>query len=241
MIESIQALLRLQEVDLRLAAAREESERFPSERQLAAAERAREAAEVAAANEVLTREEQRQRHLELELRDVEALLEKLGSQLYEVTSKLALEALESETARAREHKSSHEDAILELLEEIDTARDALRDARAREEQGREAGEANEASRIARERELEEEVAGLEQTRCERAEAVDAAAVDAYDHARRRQLPALVFVEAKSCPLCRMVIAPQRLLDLRSAKSLVTCGSCGRIFYGEKVQQAEQSR
>ena len=241
MIESIQALLRLQEVDLRLAAAREESERLPSERQAAAAERVRESAEVAVASEVLTREEQRHRQLELELGDVEALLEKLGLQLYEITSKQALEALESEVARARERKSSHEDAILDLLEKIDVARDELSRARASQTEGEKAGEASEANRIVREPELEEEIAGLEQTRRERAEGVDATAVAAYDHARRRRLPALVFVDTKSCPQCRIVIAPQRLLELRTARTLVNCGSCGRILYGDKVQQAEQSR
>ena len=240
MIESIQALLRLQEIDLCLEASRSEADQFPIQRQAAAAERSREEAEAVAAAEELRREEQRQRELDSELRDVEALLEKLDAQLYEITSKQALDALQHEQTNARERKSGHEDLILELLEKIDLAREVLARAERDQGQGAAAREADEQLRAQREQVLGEQMARLDDARRERTAGLDANLIAAYDFARRKRLPAVIFAESKACPRCRIMIAPQRRVDLRTAKSLVTCGSCGCILYGDKIQQAEQA-
>jgi predicted nucleic acid-binding Zn-ribbon protein len=240
LIESIQALLRLQEIDLCIEAARREGEQLPIQRQTALGERGREEAVAAAAAEELQSHEQSQRQLESELRDVEVLLEKLDAQLYEITSQQALEALQHELAHARTRKSEHEDAILELMEQIDVARDVLARAETDQREGVAAGEAAEQVRAEREQELEVELKRLEESRGGRLGELEAGLIGAYDHARRNRLPAVVFVTERSCPSCRIMISPQSLVDLRTAKTLVTCGSCSCILDGDKVQQAEHA-
>ncbi len=239
MIESIQALLRLQEVDLCLEAARREADQLSPQREAAAAERTREEAAAVEAAEDLRCQEQHRRQLESELSEVEAVLEKLDRQLYEITSKHALDALQHEQANARQRKSKHEDAILELMEKIDLGRDVLAGAESGQRDGAVSGATAEEARAERERVLALQMERLEQARRDRLGGLDARLIGAYDNARRKRLPAVAFIEAKSCPSCRIMVAPQRLVDLRSATKLVTCGSCGCILYGDKVLQAEQ--
>jgi len=240
LIEAIQSLLRLQEIDLQLHAAREELASFPLLRAAAAAERAKELASVEAAEQVVADEERKHRALESELNDVEAVLERLGTQLYEVTSKHALEALQNELDRSNGVKSEKEDLILALLEEIDAASQAVAAARQAARDGEASGAAEEAARTERERALEAEVERLEGIRSERETGLDAPVVRAYDGARRKRLPAVVFVETKVCPVCQMAIGPQKWIELTRADALVHCGTCDRILYGDKVAQAEQA-
>ncbi len=155
-----------------------------------------------------------------------------------MTSKQALTALEHELARAREQKSSHEDQILELLEAIDAAEVAVEQAERDQREGEAARADGEAEMATRETELAQKIEDLRAGRADRTIGLDAALLQDYEAARRKRLPALAYAETKSCPVCRMVIPPQRLVELREVRKLVDCVSCGRILYGEKVRDAE---
>ena len=240
MIEAIQSLLRLQEVDLQLHAAGEELAAIGPRRVAAAAERARERLGVEEAEKALAEIEHRNRELEGELRDVEAVLEKLNAQVYEVTSKQALEALQKELSRAEGQKSDREDLILELLESIDSATGVLEAVRTTEREGKEAGAGEEVELCKREQECAADIERLEPIRSELASGVEAGVIRAYDRARRKRLPAVVFTEEKSCPICRMKLGAQMLIELRAADVLVHCGTCDRILFGEKVAEAERA-
>jgi len=239
LIAAIQSLLRLQEIDLALHAARTELAAFVPQRQAAAEARTAERNAALSAHQALVEAELRHRALEAELRQVDALVEKLANQLYEVTTKHALDALKSEQAHADEKKSVQEDLILALLEELEAAAGVLAAARERAREGEERGAREEAARAKREPELAAEIARLEALRGDRAGNVEASVIRSYDGARRKRLPAVVFAESKSCPVCRMAISQQKLIYLRAASELVHCGSCDRILYGEKVAEAER--
>jgi predicted nucleic acid-binding Zn-ribbon protein len=238
LIEKIQRLLQLQEIDLQLHDAVLEVASFEPARTAAVSQRAAERAAIAVAEEVLSAAELRHRVLEGDLGAVEALLEKLNAQLYEVTSKTAFDALQSELSRSGSQKSDQEDRILELLDEVDTATATLDTARGAAEQGEAAGAEEEAARSKREQEMQAEITRLEALRVARAAEVDAATLSTYDRTRRKALPTVIFAPEKICPKCRMVISPQKLIDLRALAELVHCGSCDRILYGVKVAEAE---
>jgi predicted nucleic acid-binding Zn-ribbon protein len=238
LIEAIQSLLRLQEIDLQLHAANEELESFPPLRVAAAAQRASELADIATAEQFVADQERQHRALETELGDVEAVLEKLNVQLYEVTSKQALEAIQNELDRAGAKQSLHEDLILDLLEKIDSGNADIEAAQGVAHEGEAQGAVEEAAYAKREKELADEVARLTLLRVDRATGLDPKVIRAYDASRRKRLPAVVFAEAKQCPVCQMVISPQKWIDLAVANALVNCGSCDRILYGEKVAKAE---
>lgn len=238
MIEAIQLLLRLQEIDLQLHAANEELQSFPPLRAAALSQRADERAAVAAAQQSVAELERQQRTLDTELRDVEAVLEKLNVQLYEVTSKQALDALQSELDRAGATKSEHEDQILDLLEKIDSGSAAVEAAQRAASEGLAQGAVEEAAYAKREQELAEEITRLSGMRGDRETGLEAKVIRAYDGARRKRLPAVVYADAKRCPVCRMAISPQKWIELSVATTLVHCGTCDRILYGDKVSAAE---
>jgi predicted nucleic acid-binding Zn-ribbon protein len=240
LIESIQALLRLQDIDLCIEAAQAEVDQIPSQRESALADRSQADAQASASTEELQGHEQLHRQREAELNDVEVLLEKLDAQLYEITSQQALAALQHEVATARQHKSEHEDAILELLDQVDVARDALVRAEANQREVATSTDAAEQARAEREPVLATQLGLLAEARVERQAGLESGVIEAYDAARWKRLPAVIFIDARSCPSCRIMVAPQRLVDLRNVTKLVTCGSCGCILYGEKVRQAEQA-
>ena len=237
MIEAFQDLLRMQELDGAIRAAEQELASFGPQREQAALAADADQAAIADSAAALREVEHEHRRLELELAEADALVAKLDLQLYEVTSKHAMEAMQKEIAAAREHKSRLEDAILELLDAIEAAADAVQIAESRARDESEARAAAESVRTAREREQLAELESLRARRAALAGQVDAVAIQGYEAARRKAWPVLVHVETRSCPACHIVIAPQKWLDITAAGSLVNCGSCHRILYGEKVAAA----
>jgi len=234
LLENLKALLRLQEVDGLIRAATAEAAAIPERRKLAndAREREREAAD--AARDVLAREEHDHRQLEAQLGDIETLIARLDRQLYEVTSKQAHEALQSELAHAREKKSGLEDEILTLLEAIDEASELLAKAEAAQREGEQTGTREEGQMVERERALESELEELAAERAARSVDVEAAVLGVYAAVLRRRWLAVVQATGESCPACHISIPAQRLLEIRASKSLVQCMSCERILYGDKV-------
>ena len=53
----------------------------------------------------------------------------------------------------------------------------------------------------------------------------------YNHVRSRgKLDAVVPIDATTCSACRVILAPQVIVEATKAKALVTCESCQRILY-----------
>lgn len=237
MIEAFQALLRVQELDAGVRTAEKELASFAALREQAALAEAADQAAIEEARAALREAEQSHRRLEQDLAAADALVKKLDLQIYEVTSKQAMEAIQKETAAARQSKSQLEDAILELLDAIETDAEAVQAAGTRSREQASSRADAEAERSERERALRAEVEALGKRRAALVGTVDEGALREYESARRKAWPVLVQVEARSCPACHITIAPQKMLDIAKATSFVTCGSCHRIFYGEKVAAA----
>jgi len=231
-IEEIPKLLRLQEVDRRIRATREEAATFDPEREEARASAASEQAAVEAASQAHTEREQEHRRLESELEDEERLVEKLDAQVYEVTSKQAMDAIQSQIQAAKARKSDLEDEILEILDQVESAL-STREAAVAFEQDQIAERLRlEDARASRELALADEAERLTEERAKRCAEVEAEPLRRYEDARRKAWPVVALAVTKFCPACRIVIPPQRWNELGLAKKFVSCGSCHRILYRE---------
>lgn len=237
MVDEILKLLRLEDVDGRIRNAQEELAAFGPEREDAVAGAASDRAEMEAAAEARDACENVHRHLETELQDADRLVEKLDAQVYEVTSKQAMEAIQKELGAAREKKSGLEDQILETLDQIEAASARVDEAGAVATDRAGEREREEAVRAARETAREAELEQLAAERATHGANVESDVLRRYEDARRKAWPVLARVEIKSCPVCRIVIPPQKWNEIGTAKKLVTCGSCHRILYGDKVAAA----
>ena len=234
MVDEVLKLLRLQEVDGCVREAREELATFGPQREEARAAVASDRAAAEAALATLDEREHEHRRLEAELQDADRLVEKLDGQVYEVTSKHAMDAIQSELEAAQGRKSDLEDQILEILDQIEAASAAVESAAAFErDQGAERARCEEA-RAAREVELVAELERLAGERAKREADVEAQVLRQYEDTRRKAWPILARAETRSCPVCRIVIPPQKWREIGALKKLVTCGSCHRILYGGKV-------
>jgi predicted nucleic acid-binding Zn-ribbon protein len=233
-VEQFRVLLRVQDLDGKIRDAEQEIAGFAPRRADAAGLEAKDAAATEAARTVAGEREAEHRRFESELAVVDALVEKFDAQVYEVTSKHAMEVIQSELAAAQAKKSELEDRILELLDEVEAAEQevAARDAAAGERAAENAREDEEMSR--REPELRGEIEQRQAERVGEISGVEAEVLRGYEEARRRAWPVLVHATKKSCPTCRIVIAPQKWVEISTVRALVTCGSCHRILYGDKV-------
>lgn len=234
MVDEVLKLLRLQDTDSRIREAGAELASFGPEREEAEAAAAVDCAALEAAAAARDEREHEHRGLEAELQDADRLVEKLDAQVYEVTSKQAMDAIQSELEVGKHRKSSLEDQILEVLEVIEGATAACEAAVALEREKSEDRSRRAEARDARETALEVELERLAEDRTQRSGDVEAEALRHYEDARRKAWPVLAQVETKFCPVCRIVIAPQRWIEIGAARKLVSCGSCHRILYAEPV-------
>ncbi len=233
-VEEFQSLLRVQDLDGQVRDLEQEIASFAPRRVEAARAEAADAAAIESAREVSAECEREDRRLESELAVVDALVVKLDAQVYEVVSKQAMDAIQVEISAAQMKKSQLEDRVLELLDAIETATQELsdREVAARERASEHTREHEEMLR--REPELRGEIESLEARRAKEVAGLEPEMLRGYEEARRRAWPVLVHAEAKSCPACRIVIAAQKWMEICGARGLVTCGSCHRILYGDKV-------
>lgn len=225
-------MLRLEESDGRIREGQAELASFPPQREEARSAATSDRAAVEQAEELRAEREREHRNLEAELQDADRLVEKLDAQVYEVTSKQAMEAIQSELVAAKQNKSDLEDRVLEMLEQIEEAGEAVEAAATHERDGSAQRALEADARESREKEVGADLERLADERAQRAAEIDAGVLHQYEGARRKAWPVLALASTKSCPACRIVIAPQKWNDLGTGRKLVSCGSCHRILYRE---------
>jgi predicted nucleic acid-binding Zn-ribbon protein len=235
LLEALKKLVEIQAIDTQLAAVEKEEATIPELR--ASAEQARDRAreELVSAEAALEDAELEERRLEGELRDNEALLDRLDAQTYEVKSTEAYRTLQSEIEHARQAISDGETRILETMERIDETRAELDAAQQREVETRGAGE-EEIAKL--EERVGNELARLRDLRAECAAAIQADALLQYERIAERRSPALRVVSGKACPSCRMAIQPQKAVEIGAAHAVVTCDSCGRILVSQRALEEQ---
>ncbi len=241
MLEGLKHLLELQRLDDELIALEQEHAAVPDRRGRLRDAREAGEARAAAAREALQGGEAQQRGAEQGLQDQEALLKKLEGQQFQVKTNEAYTALLHEMDAARQAISDCETRILESMEAIETAREALRKAEAAaREEGRRI-DADEQSLEAREKELAAGIARLREERGGVARRVPAELAGRYERIASRRRPVVVVVTRELCEGCRVNIPPQSYIEILRGENVVTCGHCQRILIHQERLGASASQ
>lgn len=230
----LQTLVRLQQVDTALDAARRELEQVES--QLG------ESAELVAAREGLAA-------VQRQLRDAQHQARELEYRIQELTGKIAtdegrlyggkvstrdLDALQREIEHLRQQRAKLEDDLLVQMEQVEQLQ------RGQEEAGQTVAarqrqwEADQAELIARRDTLRQLVAERDAQRTQIAAQVSAPTLAIYEELRhsRRGL-AVVPVERNTCRGCRIAVPTSVVTQARLGRAIVRCPSCGRILVVER--------
>jgi predicted nucleic acid-binding Zn-ribbon protein len=227
----LQHLIRLQQLDTDIESARRRIAEIPSVQLALDARLAEQQAAVAAIKQRLAESQTARRATEGEVATLQTRLSKYKGQLMEVKTNKEYQAMQKEIATAEEGVRSHEDRILEQMEEAETLGRELKVA--------EAALKAQQDEIVRERKrLEEEVAAL-QKRADEAVSMRTAvarelsptALRLFEHVSR-QRKGLAVAEARDgiCTVCHVRLRPQIFNEVRRNESLIQCESCLRILY-----------
>ena len=232
---TIEALLEIQKLDLEMDDLRKRAQSIPHESAQLDARVAEVKEALSRANARLKELEKQQRHEELILEDKTALLRKYDAQLFSVKTNKEYKAMLAEMDTVKADISSTEDKILELLTDIDYAKEEAKSA----EQG---SHDEEAACREKKLQLEKEYEEAQRTLKEREQqkqalisGVDEDLYQTYERIRKAKKdgPGAVPVKHDSCAGCHIQIPPQIVNELIAGDRLITCQSCSRILYWEE--------
>jgi hypothetical protein len=227
----LQHLIRLQQLDSEIDSARRRIAEIPSLQQALEARLSDQEAAVAAVKERLAASQAARRDIEKEVAAIQSRLSKYKDQLMEVKTNKEYQAMQKEIATAEEGVRSHEDRILEHMEEADVLGRQLKAAEG--ELVRQRAEiAAEHARLDEERGSMDRV--VEKTTTERAEVareLSPQALSLFEHVAR-QRKGLAVAEARNghCMVCHVRLRPQVFNEVRRNEALIQCDSCLRILY-----------
>lgn len=175
--------------------------------------------------------EKKKKEKELEMAKHEEDAKKHASQLNSVKTNDAYKALQTEIGFSKQHVSDIETEILQLMDDLEQAKQA--DKAKQAELGVEIKKF-EVEISGHEKRLAEQKAiydGAKSKRDEAAAPIPKDMMRVYDHIRSRgKLDAIVPVENSICTACRISLAPTMIVELTKMKTLLTCESCQRILF-----------
>ena len=173
-----------------------------------------------------------QKGLDWEAEEVRGKAAEIEKKLYGggVRNPKELEDLQADLTSLRTQLRKREDAVLEVMLELDEAEAALKDAETTLAEIEASWESSQASLRATQATLKEEIETLEAKRARQVDGMDAAALSMYQALReRRQGMAVAMVEQGLCRGCRISLPMSVLQKARSGLGLVRCVSCERIL------------
>ena len=118
MNSDLQHLIRLQQLDLEIEAARRRIADIPNVQQALDARLASQRDQVAAAKQAVAGNQAARREIEKEVAALQSRLSKYKDQLMEVKTNKEYQAMQKEIATAEEGVRSHEDRILERMNDV---------------------------------------------------------------------------------------------------------------------------
>lgn len=227
----LQHLIRLQQLDTEIDAARRRIADIPAAEQTLEARLAEQTAQVEGVKTRLSESQTARRDIERDVAAIQTRLSKYKEQLMAVKTNKEYQAMQKEIATAEEGVRAHEDTILEHMEQGESL--------ARELKAAEADLKSQQAEIGVERTaLAREAASLEQMIGERLAArggitaqLSAAALALFEHVSR-QRKGLAIAEARDgvCTVCHVRLRPQIFSQVRRGEDLIQCESCLRILY-----------
>jgi uncharacterized protein len=234
----IQHLIRLQQLDSEIESARRRIAEIPAVQDALATRLEQATAAVVTAKQRLADSQAERKKIEAEVAAIQTRLSKYKGQLLELKTNKEYTTMLHEIQVAEEAIRSHEDRVLERMEEADAITGEVKAA--------EAELKTQQAAIAVERKaLEAEATALQGTadqktaaRGEAAKALSPQALKLFEHVSK-QRKGLAVAEARDggCTVCHVRMRPQMFNEVRRGENLIQCESCLRILYFVPQQDA----
>jgi predicted nucleic acid-binding Zn-ribbon protein len=230
-MNTVDQLLVVQEHDMRILQIEKEMKDIPARKERELERLNGHKAALAKAEEALKAKQAKLKDLEVEVGSKREKITKLRGQQLELKTNKEFKAMEKEIETIESSIGSVEDRELEIMQEIEEARTAVKASAA--ELAEEESEVNEDIK-----ELDERLAGLEAELAKERAARDAAAegIDASWMARYNAVlnsksgAALVSTDNGVCGGCHMTLPPYLCYDAKKRIDMVVCSFCGRLLY-----------
>lgn len=227
----IQHLIRLQQLDSEIDAARRRIADIPGVQAALAARLDRATAAVASVKDLLAANQQDRRKVEAEVASIQTRLSKYKGQLLELKTNKEYQTMLHEIATAEAAIRSHEDVVLERMEEGETLARELKAAEA-ELKAQQAAVATERAMLDAEAvTLQKRIGETTASRGTLAGQLSPDVLRLFEHVAR-QRKGLAVAEARdgTCSVCHVRMRPQVYNEVRRGEALIQCESCQRILY-----------
>lgn len=226
----LDTLLDLQKLDLAIGALEVELATIPKaiDTVQGRLEKARQEFEVAKGKTELTAKERRLKERELE--EAAQNAKKKQGRLFEIKTNEEYSAVLKEIESLKAKVSGLETEILEQMEQGDAAAKLLADAERVFTAAQATCQKERQEKEARMAVLQQELAGLRETRKGQASRVDPEQLRLYTRLLKARGAAVVAVSDGSCTGCGMALPPQAYNEIRRNDRMFTCPACSRILY-----------
>lgn len=237
----LQHLIRLQQLDNDIEAARRRIAEIPAVQAALASRLEQATAAVESVKARLAESQAQRKKIEAEVAAIQTRLSKYKGQLLELKTNKEYQTMQHEIAVAETAIRTHEDHVLERMEEAENLSRDLKTAEA--ELKRQQGE------IAAERKTLEGEAGTLQKTAEETTTARAAiakqlspeALRLFEHvSKQRKGQAVAEARDGSCSVCHVRMRPQMYNEVRRGENLIQCESCLRILYALPPGAATQA-
>jgi predicted nucleic acid-binding Zn-ribbon protein len=236
MHSDLEQLIQLQDLDTAADRARRAIGDIPQQQQALDARLADKQAVVTGVKDRIAAMQAARRELEKELAAVQTRLSKFKDQLMAVKTNKEYQAMQKEMAVAETEVRTHEDKLLDRMEEAETLATELKAAEAALK-AEQAAVAREQSALDGERQRQEqELARLVEARAQVIPKLSKEALSLFErvaHGRK----GIAIAEARDglCTVCHVRLRPQVFNDARRNDMLIQCESCTRILYTVPAQ------
>lgn len=176
--------------------------------------------------------EERQKGLDWDAEEMRGKVAEIEKKLYGGTLRnpKELEDFDADLTSLRGQLGKREDALLDVMLELDEAEKALKDAEGVLTKTEDSWKTEQASLGQTQAALKEQIAALEAKRPRQLDGMDQMALGLYGALRqRRQGTAVAVVERGLCQGCRITLPMSVLQKARAGVGLVQCVSCERIL------------
>ena len=227
----LQLLIELQDVDSTADRARRRLADIPAVQQGLEARLAAHEAAVAEVKERIAAGKTARAATEKEVASVQTRLSKYKGQLTEVKTNKEYTALLKEIATAEQDVRTHEDRLLERMEEAETLAAALKAAEAALKTERAEVSKEQTMLDAERRELEKELSRGTEARAAVTAKLSSETLMLFERvAHGRKGIAVAEARGGLCTVCHVRLRPQMFNDVRRNDGIYQCGSCTRILY-----------
>ncbi|MFB6229742.1 MAG: zinc ribbon domain-containing protein [Salinibacter sp.] len=242
--DQLRALVRLQHIDNRIDQIEKLRGNLPEEIQDLEDEEAGLKTRLENHKEEVQEQKVAKRQAELDIKEAEGLIDKYEEQQLEVRNNREFDALTKEIEGQEERIAEAEETIEEAEETIETRKAAIEDTEERLEELDEVLDEKREELDEVVEDTEDEEATLEELREQAAEKVGSRYLKAYSKLRDRLRDGRAVVPLKRGAAAGFSVPPQRQVEIRKRKSILTCEHTGRIIvdqelYNETVDEMKE--